>query len=424
MLSSRRFLSIGRRAAGAVGLLALLTGFLLPAPRSVAAEEKAPAPAAEASEKKTELYRLRPGDEISVSVLPQKEYDCSGVILPDGRVYLRTVGALVVEGLTVPALEELIRKKLEEELVEPVVRVALVRLAPPPEARMTVEPPPGKITLVGAVGRTGILQLEPGLRLRKALDLAGGASRDADLTRVSIIHPDLTRTIVDISTPERVSDPRHNVLLKDGDSVEVPLLPPAPVQVANPVRIAGEVANPGQFELKQGMTLEDLIIAAGRLTVVADLSNVELRRETGPITINLLDQREQGLNGKILLQPGDEVYVPAAKDTVLLIGSVQNPGSRPLKPGITIRDFFLSPEQAAAVAPANQNLDATRVIRRGAKEPIRVDLDDVLKKPKRKDNVTLQPGDVIFIPPRDNRRNNLLDTMWRLLPTGFLFSLF
>jgi polysaccharide export outer membrane protein len=404
-----------------LALILVASSALLPA-RAHAAE---PPPAAKpGTSPAAELYRLRPGDEVSISVTPQKDYDCGGTLLPDGRLYLRTVGPVKAVGLSIPELEDLLRKKLDEDLVEPQVRVALLRIAPEPTEKPAELPKPGKITLVGAVGRSGPMELETGLRLRKALDLAGGAVKEADLTRVAIIHPDLTRTIVDISTPEKVSDPKSNVLLKDGDSVEVPVLPPAPVALANPIRISGQVTNPGQFDLKQGMTLGDLLITAGRPTTLADLSHVELRR-TGqaPRILNLLDQQNPGANADLKLEPADEIFIPDLKNTVMIIGAVQNPGARGLKAGVSIREFFLEPQQAVAINPGSQNLDEVRVIRQGTKQPFNIDLDGVLKKPNRKDNISLQPGDVIFISPRDTRQTGFLNNINRWLPTTWLLGL-
>lgn len=405
-----------------LALLLVAAGSVLLPVRAPAAEPAPPA-AKPAAPPTAELYRLRPGDEVSISVTPQKDYDCGGTVLPDGRLYLRTVGPVKAVGLSIPELEDLLRKKLDEELVDPQVRVALLRIAPEPMEKPVEPPKPGRITLVGAVGRSGPMELETGLRLRKALDLAGGAGKEADLTRVAIIHPDLTRTVVDISTPERVSDPKSNLLLKDGDSVEVPVLPPAPVALANPIRISGQITNPGQFDLKQGMTLEDLLITAGRPTTLADLSHVELRR-TGqpPRVINLLST-EPGSSTAIKLEPADEIFIPEMKNTVMLIGAIQSPGARGLQPGMTVREFFLAPTQAVTINPATQNLDKVRVIRQGAKQPYTVDIDGVLKKPGRKDNIALQPGDVIFISPRDTANNGTLNSISRWLPTTWLLQL-
>lgn len=367
-------------------------------------------------------YRLQPGDEIAVAVTPQKGFDTGGVILPDGALYLKNIGKIEAAGLTIEALTERIRKVLDQELVEPNVTVSLVRMAPPPAPRPMVKP--GKVTVVGGVARTGPIDLEEGLRVRKALDLAGGTVKEADLTRVVILHRDLTQTIVDLSTLERVSDPAHNRLLQDGDSIEVRLLPAASMRL---VRIAGQVANPNQYELKPGMTLEDLILAAGKLTTLADLERIELRRANGKReTIHLPDRLKQGLNGKVLLDAGDEVFIPELGDRVILLGVVPRPGPTGLKPGIRVRDFFLagSPEVSMALNPAVVDLDDVELLRPG--QPSRkLDLKAVLKRADHKDNLALQSGDVLFLPPREFRnRRSVLDYAAQLGPLSFLFGLF
>src|SRR4051812_18626230 len=57
------------------------------------------ATAAQAADPAAEAYKLRPGDEISLSVSPQRSYDCTGVLLPDGMLYLKNVGAMRAAGL-------------------------------------------------------------------------------------------------------------------------------------------------------------------------------------------------------------------------------------------------------------------------------------------------------------------------------------
>ncbi|MGV3721640.1 MAG: SLBB domain-containing protein [Actinomycetota bacterium] len=386
-------------------ILALFTLLI----QSGAAAEPGASSTAPAAPKAAELYRLRRGDEVAISVSPQKEYDCGGVILPDGVIYLKNVGPIKAIEMTVPELEKRIAEILEDELVEPRVRVALVRLAPfPPEPIKLVKP--ARITLVGAVARSGPMEIEPRLRLRKALDLAGGTSAGADLTRVVVLHPDLSRVVVDLSTPERVTNPAINLELKDGDSVEVPLRPEQPAAVLNPVRIVGEVGKPGQFELKQGMTLEDLILQAGGPSPLADLERIELRRlQQKPRTVNLSEQQKLGLDGLVRLEPGDELMIPELKDTILLIGAVPNAGARQLTPGVKIRDVILDPTNVSVVGSSFQRLDETIIIRRGQKKPLKSDLLAVIKNADHKSNLELQAGDIVFIPPPNNKKRGILD---------------
>ena len=364
-------------------------------------------------------YRLQPGDEIAVTVFPQREYECMGAILPDGFLYLKNVGRIRAAGMTIDELTQAITRILERELVNPQVTVTPIRLTPPPKEPET----PRQVTVVGAVVRSGPIELTPGLRVRKALDLAGGTHPQADLKNIIIIHRNLTKTIVDLSTIERVQDPEHNIFLQDGDSIEVRLLPG---QQNAYVRILGQVANPGRYEFRPGMTLEDLILMAGRLTILADVENLQLRRANQPVrSIDLIQQQQKGFEGKVPLEPDDEVFVPECKDVVIVIGAVANPGRRRFVPGQTVRDFFVngSPENAAAVNPAIVALNDVQLVRRG-QAAVKLNLADVIRKPDHKDNVQLQNGDVLFLPPRLSNRRSVLDYLSQLGPLGWLIGVF
>src|SRR4051812_39105379 len=130
-------------------LAAVLVALLLPAATCLAAEPPA---------KPEGVYRLQPGDKLQITVTPQKEYDCDGVILPDGMLYLKIMReGIKAAGMTIPELSEIVRKALDVELVSPMVTAAVTEMAPPPKEK---ELDPGKVTVVGAVSKTGALPLE------------------------------------------------------------------------------------------------------------------------------------------------------------------------------------------------------------------------------------------------------------------------
>lgn len=368
-------------------------------------------------------YKLQVADEISVEVTPQKTYNTAGIILPDGFVFLRKVGKIRAAGRTLDELAAEIRKILEEELNAPEVLVTLTKMAPPPPPPMKEPVKIGKITVVGAVAKTGPLDLEEGLRVRKALDLAGGTTKDADLSNVLIVHKNLSRSLVDLSSAERISDPAHNRLLQDGDSVEVKALPVVE-KVTPMVRIRGQVQTPGQYELKAGMTLEDLIIAAGKLSPLADVEHVQMQSRGAEVReIDLVKQQKLGLRGKVFLKEGDEVFVPEHENRVLVVGAIEKPGPRSLKEGQKLRDFLLESGDATAFNPAQIDLGGAQIIRRG-KDPIKVDLRGVLKNEQTKDNHTLLAGDVVYLPPKKAPKQGVLSFLQNLGPLGWMFGLF
>jgi protein involved in polysaccharide export with SLBB domain len=540
-------------------------------------------------------YRLQPGDEVMVSVLPRPEYGSGGIISPDGTLSLKNVGPVKAAGMTVSELEAYVAQALLKQLKRPKVTITLAKLAVLPRVTVTgavvkpgpvelqeglrvrkalelaggpnkdadltrvlvthkdltravvdlsteeraanaaqnlllqeldsIEIPlrPNKVTVVGAVVKPGPIDLEEGLRARKAIELAGGALKDADLTRVVVVHRDLSKAVVDLSTAEKVTDATQNLRLLDADSIEVPLLPnkvtvaggvvkPGAVDLETGLRvrkaielvggpmkdadlsqvaivhkdltrsivnlsnrenvldpaqnlllkdgdsvdvpltyepgyasISGAVIKAAKYELRTGMTLEDLIVAAGKLAPLADIEHIQFSRKGKPSeTINLAERQKQGLAGKILIQPGDEVSIPEMKDVLFLVGAIPNPGPQPLKPGQTVRDFFTgdnllgqsknltpdtqlttpNPGSASALDGRQVDLAHAQVIRHG-QQAVTVNLKEVLKKPNAKQNMVLQTGDVIYLPPKDpnKKKSGLTGLMEMFQPLYYLFAL-
>src|SRR5688572_6716455 len=70
-------------------------------------------------------YRLAPGDVIEATVTPQRTFDRTVTIQPDGKISYPLVGTLQAAGLTVAQLSERLRKALDRDLVGPRVTVSL-----------------------------------------------------------------------------------------------------------------------------------------------------------------------------------------------------------------------------------------------------------------------------------------------------------
>lgn len=362
----------GFSAAIVLVLLALVAG---------AARAQAPEGARQGQAKVLETYRLQPGDEIAVSVLPQKEYDCTGVVLPDGKLYLKNVGEVVAVGMTVADLTAHITRVLQRDLVRPRVNVTITRLGNPLRPRVTV---------VGAVARPGPLDLEDGLRLRKALELAGGTTRDADLAHVRITRRNLQQRTIDLSRPEQALDASLNVLLEDGDSVEVPLLP-------NRITVGGAVKAPGLVQLEAGLRVRKAIDLAGGPTTEADLTRVSIiRSDLSRTTVDLSGpERVSDPTQNRELQDGDSIDVPARfKVGLVTVGGpgVQNAVTTELKPGMALEELVLTYGKPTTVA----NLEDV-VLRRKGEAERRVNLVAARNSGLEATRVLLEPGDEVHV---------------------------
>jgi polysaccharide export outer membrane protein len=287
------------------------------------------------------------------------------------------------------------------------------------------------VTLDGAVARRGPQEIQPNQRLYKLLEIAGGVDKDADLTRVRVTHDDekLTSVVVDISDADRRANPSLNIVLRDGDSIFIPSR-----FKTGFVAIKGAVSNEGTYELRPGMSLEDLL-AQGKLLVSADFTRMELKRENSPLRkINLEEQASKGVEGRILLEPGDLLHVPTWQNAVLVAGPVPNPGPRRLIAGQTIADFVrTSLGGKTGRESGDAILDASRIdirhveVYRDGEKPLKVDLKVVMAEPRRKENLVLKPGDLIYLPAKDSegkKKIGPLDYFGPLGSLGYLFTVF
>lgn len=444
-------------------------------------------------------YRVQPGDEVTVEVSPRIEYGSVGTVQPDGQLRLKSVQAFKAAGMTLEEIKVIITKDLGVILRSPAIDVRLTRLGNPPVKRIE------KVTITGSVNRPGIIELEPGLRLRKAIDLAGGYALDADLVHVHLIRPDLSRIIVDLSAPQALTDVRKNLELQDGDSIEVLSLKKVyfitgavaksgvvefqdevhldrAVQLAqategadlsrvavkgkdnnqefydlkslrsedllNPKRnpvlrdgdtivldleyepgfvtIAGAVDKPATYPVRGRMTIQDLILAAGKLQIMANIEAITLEREGKIETINLVEEHEQGRLSELVLLPGDRVVIPRYKETVRLVAPVQNPGERPLRKPMTVLEFLMQGQgdSSALLNSSLVDLKSIEVLRVGQEKKIKFDLKKAIVNPKDKANIMLADGDTLWIEAKEAKSNRMGGLLNALPWVGTLAQLF
>ncbi|MEM8778655.1 MAG: SLBB domain-containing protein [Cyanobacteria bacterium P01_G01_bin.49] len=222
--------------------------------------------------------------------------------------------------------------------------------------------------------------------------------------------------------------------------ITVSLIAPRPLKLA----IAGEISNPGSYLLpvEEGQkfpTVTQLIQQAGGLTTVADLGQVQIRRQfKGEIlilTLNLWELLEQGqLRQDLTLRDGDKIIVPT-QDTVdiaqtrllsdanfgvaanqeinvAVVGEVYRPGSYRVIPenvsnntiqGVTRRQpprLTFAIQLAGGIKPLAdiRQVEIRRYNRDGSQQRIPVNLWKLLQTGNIEEDIILQEDDTIFIP--------------------------
>jgi polysaccharide export outer membrane protein len=184
--------------------------------------------------------------------------------------------------------------------------------------------------------------------------------------------------------------------------------------------VVGAIARPGEYPLREGMRVLELILAAGgvsenagnRATLLrgsARGSGVSAgdagrkRREKIPIDLDALLSGSD-VSRDLILAPGDVLVispeesaaVAAAKGRVRVVGEVEKPGSYPLADAATVLDALLAAGGLSEYAAGNR----ARLVRgEGTKRAeTRIRLDDVLEGREGTENIELRDGDIIVVP--------------------------
>ena len=215
-------------------------------------------------------------------------------------------------------------------------------------------PPIEKVVGInGAVNRSGIYELTGGERLSSLIEMAGGFLPTAGKKRIRIerISPNNKKIIENLefedqNTFERLS---KNTKIENGDLVTVIEIPP---YLHNYVEITGNVNNEGNYQLKEGMTVLDLLEEAGDLRKGTYMERAELLRFTGTkfpeiIEIDLNKLLAGNPEENIKLEEWDKLKVFAKEDIeeefyVNISGEVEKPGQYLLHPEMTVGDLLFA----------------------------------------------------------------------------------
>jgi polysaccharide export outer membrane protein len=165
------------------------------------------------------------------------------------------------------------------------------------------------------------------------------------------------------------------------------------------VSLLGAVHTQGGMEIKEGMTLTEVMASGGGPTPNADLRHVKITHADGSLTtVDLAAAESTGrVDRTAVLQPGDIVVVPDGPPaTVLVLGEVVKTGPYPIPRDARLMDAI------AQAGGLTEKADLSRVTltRSGTPGVLTLDLQPLLRQGNTTDselNVTLQPGDVVFV---------------------------
>lgn len=122
---------------------------------------------------------IEPGDTVHVTVADASRFDGDRRVDVDGRIMMPQLGGIVLKGLRLDQAGDRIAEQLVERdiLRAPNVLVEMTKYRP--------------VYIGGKVRRPGSIDFEPGMTVRHALILAGGAGQDQEKNAASVDIPEL-----------------------------------------------------------------------------------------------------------------------------------------------------------------------------------------------------------------------------------------
>jgi len=297
------------------------------------------------------------------------------------------------------------------------------------------------VAVNGEVRRPGAYPVVGDTPVGSVIAVAGGLSREVDLTRVEVSHfaPDpmqgqaaSQRGLVNLAragAAEVIVSPgdviRFNPIFTDRDS--------------GPVQLAGEFIRPGLYEIRRGERLSEAIARAGGLTEQAypygavftrdrvrraqqvgfqraarelnsALAVAAVRQRVDVNSVLALQQVGRQLESveaigrvvieadptalqvrpefDVVLEPGDRIYMPKRPNFVTIIGDVLNPGALQFVPGTSAEKYI---RQAGGFQKSADEDRVFVVYPNGVAEPIGVN-------PWNFSPVQIPPGSTIIVP--------------------------
>jgi protein involved in polysaccharide export with SLBB domain len=288
-------------------------------------------------------YKLGPGDNLVLILTGDVELTYSLPVTREGFILIPQVGQVHVANLTLAQLRDVLFTRLGRVY-------SGIRRTPHATTQFDVTVAnvrANQVYVVGEVAQPGAYQISSLGTVFTALYAAGGVTERARLRGVEVQRLGKRVATLDLYDYLLRGDTRNDIRLETGDVIFVPIH-------ESRVRVAGAVLRPAVYETKAGETLVDVIAAAGGFTPNAALERLKVERVLPPaergtqttarVTIDV--PTPGAVVPRFTLEDGDVVrvdFLESAADqyTVSITGMVQQPGTYPWRPGMTLRQLMV-----------------------------------------------------------------------------------
>tara|TARA_B100002052_G_C15886059_1_gene601581 strand:- start:3111 stop:4880 length:1770 start_codon:yes stop_codon:yes gene_type:complete len=269
-------------------------------------------------------YILGPGDKLKVEYFGSNDDLYEGFIARSGLFKLPQLGPLNLAGLSFSKAEELIKTKVESELIGTDVFLSLSELKSI------------NVYVVGAAYKPGTYTISALSSLTNVVFSSGGPNKVGSLRNIQVKRKGNLLVNFDFYDLLLNGDTSKDIRLQDGDTVFYPL-------INSSIRIDGAVQRPGKFEIKDGEKLSRAFEFAGfKNKYDQKIQFSRFLPSSGDRRVEILENNSETRSKT--LQDGDSINILSNSNqsvaNVYLAGEFLYPGYYDVSSGEKISDII------------------------------------------------------------------------------------
>ena len=274
-----------------------------------------------------DTYLIGRGDTLNINFYGKESENYEVIVDREGRISIPNLSPVQVAGLTFAEVKELIKAKVEQEVIGIKAFVSVGKLRSI------------RVLVLGEAYKPGSYSVSSLTTVSHALFVSGGVSDIASLRNIQVKRAGKVVANFDLYDLLINGDSSNDIILKPGDVVFIP-------SVGSQVAVEGLVKRPAIFELKKGETAAQLLKMAGGLKpqAYAKKAIVERFNNNNMKEVLSIDFSSNQIN--YTPRDGDRIrFNPVSfqyQNSISLIGAVARPGHYQWHQGKHISDVLTS----------------------------------------------------------------------------------
>ena len=274
-----------------------------------------------------DTYLIGRGDTLNINFYGKESESYEVVVDREGRISIPNLSPVQVAGLTFAEVKELIKAKVEQEVIGIKAFVSVGKLRSI------------RVLVLGEAYKPGSYSVSSLTTVSHALFVSGGVSDIASLRNIQVKRAGKVVANFDLYDLLINGDSSNDIILKPGDVVFIP-------SVGSQVAVEGLVKRPAIFELKKGETAAQLLKMAGGLKPQAYAKKAIVERFNNNKMKEVLSIDFSSNQINYTPRDGDRIrFNPVSfqyQNSISLIGAVARPGHYQWHQGKHISDVITS----------------------------------------------------------------------------------